>query len=645
MKKNISKLIAALCIFSMLPATAFAGEQITDELIPIVSEQNENSLTDLNDNENIQEEQNKDIEHKELSQESDNEEGYTDEEWAELQAKVDAEREKAKERKEEFAGYELLLPYGFNDDIELLSVVDEKEPNDTLREANRIYIDDGVYGKISSKSDIDYFKIKFNTYGYVKFALNNVPEDCDYDLYVYGSEGNIIEQGAKGTGKSEYLYTYVTPGIFYYMSVEGYGKNDWSNEEYRVSVTFVEEREQEYALSVGTDFRKNESDTSDDAINTTESAENAASCFQKMGYAVHLITIPNYSLLNSVHNGIDTVGASVVFLNGHGSPTHIYFNYKRIGNAGGVQYGTGVSRDYQWTDDQEGIAPDGRHYVPLDDKIIEDSRLMVFSGCQTAGVPNIGTRNLPQFATKRGVETAIGWEENVKNELQTEWLEIFFYNLKLGRTTIDSARLADEGFFESSGVCSWKIYGNPYSVLNLSGPYSLERNIPYENNMLQNEECILIDFANKDFSGLENAIRDKVGSFNPDDYTFTCKEIYNEAGDELLEMNYTLYIDGFNTGCGFFAFSTNGEVEYLSEKNTDAVITLADAPEITAAMEERAMELALKKAPEDVHVLNQSIERVIIDSEYYLVVNTDYAIHYGSLDEVYGQYGYNYKIK
>ncbi|SCY37197.1 M23 family metallopeptidase [Alkaliphilus peptidifermentans] len=99
----------------------------------------------------------------------------------------------------------------------------ESEPNDTFASANRIYDDENVYGYISSRSDVDYFKIKFTQAGKANFWLGSIPSGCDYDLEVYDSSQNLLKGSYKG-GNSDELISQITiePNKDYYIKVYSY---------------------------------------------------------------------------------------------------------------------------------------------------------------------------------------------------------------------------------------------------------------------------------------------------------------------------------------------------------------------------------------------------------------------------------------
>ena len=88
------------------------------------------------------------------------------------------------------------------------TVVEENEPNDRVDLADRLYLDETCYGTISDEDDEDYYKISFDESGYLYIRLSSIPDDCDYDLYFFGSENvdrDDIDNSANGAGETERL--------------------------------------------------------------------------------------------------------------------------------------------------------------------------------------------------------------------------------------------------------------------------------------------------------------------------------------------------------------------------------------------------------------------------------------------------------
>lgn len=61
--------------------------------------------------------------------------------------------------------------------------INEKEPNNIYSKATRTYDDRNNYGMISTKSDVDWFVVRFSKAGKANFWLGHVPSGCDYDLF------------------------------------------------------------------------------------------------------------------------------------------------------------------------------------------------------------------------------------------------------------------------------------------------------------------------------------------------------------------------------------------------------------------------------------------------------------------------------
>lgn len=69
-------------------------------------------------------------------------------------------------------------------DINTLAYLYESEPNGLFSSANLTYDDYDNYGYISSTSDVDYYKVKFNSNGNANFWLGSIPPGTDFDLYI-----------------------------------------------------------------------------------------------------------------------------------------------------------------------------------------------------------------------------------------------------------------------------------------------------------------------------------------------------------------------------------------------------------------------------------------------------------------------------
>lgn len=99
----------------------------------------------------------------------------------------------------------------------------EVESNNTISLADRTYDDYNNYGYIGSEDDVDYFKVKFSSSGVANFWLGNIPDGCDYDLFLYDSGGTVLGKSRNNGSEAELISYYpVEADVFYYMKVESY---------------------------------------------------------------------------------------------------------------------------------------------------------------------------------------------------------------------------------------------------------------------------------------------------------------------------------------------------------------------------------------------------------------------------------------
>lgn len=110
-----------------------------------------------------------------------------------------------------------------DEELSSMATIYEVEPNYSTSLADTIGSGDDVYGKISSDSDVDYFKITFSNTGTANFFLGNIPADKDYDMYIYDSAGNLVYKSINGTGQNELLLNKSVNGNqTYYIKIFGY---------------------------------------------------------------------------------------------------------------------------------------------------------------------------------------------------------------------------------------------------------------------------------------------------------------------------------------------------------------------------------------------------------------------------------------
>ena len=146
----------------------------------------------------------------------------------------------------------------------------ETEPNDTYQTANQIQADYDVYGTIKepvgSVKDIDWYQVTIANSGIVNFKLTNIPSGCDYDLYVYQSDGTtLVGSSSKGSNADELVSKNVTAGIYYIkvISYSGYNISSY----YTVKAEVAPVVEDDYGNDINTAFTINVETTINGIIN------------------------------------------------------------------------------------------------------------------------------------------------------------------------------------------------------------------------------------------------------------------------------------------------------------------------------------------------------------------------------------------
>ena len=618
MKKLLKAGIATLCIVSMLPMTAFAQAN------------NEDNLDEIAEVEKI------------------DDSGLTDDEVYELESKIDEYIKESKKNKE--AGYvkpKLSVPKSVLEDeeneIETQVIYDEYEPNDTIKNADKLYLDEYVYGTIEDRDDVDYYKIKFSEMGQAYFRLL-VPDTEDYDFYLISPSKTVIDESTDGSdGETERIYAFVNPDEYYYIRVEGAGSSDYDDtEEYKIKVRLY--NEEEYALSVGADFISYDPGNSNkyldiNDIDTTGVAKYIRNLLKNTDYYnATYIDEPTYDELDDTNDdGTDRLGSSVVFLDGHGAPTHIKFYFNNNDDEPIV---CGVSTNVRNVEhDSEEF-----EFVRLSRKEIE-SRLMVFAACATADEPESSSKkNLPEYAADNGAECAIGWVEDVETGALTGWNEDFFERLLDGYTVYESALYADKKY-PGDEVTSWEIYGNEDCVIWPGNGTPISRSAAMPVNIdaeAVSENYTGIRASKNDLSQINKYIVENY-AVDLDDYEIVTKERDND----ILQVYYERYVNGFDAREGFYAIVRDGDVIYFSEnENTDNDFGYLE--KYTVPVSDEDIEKAKEEAADEIlagyEITEQEVSKEVVNGRYSLVVKTEYTIDPGTDNEVYGCKEYIYWI-
>lgn len=129
--------------------------------------------------------------------------------------------------------FSLLLSISFSSTV--FAASNETEPNDTMANANAISSGSTIKGKISTSSDVDFYKMPIMYSGTRVITLSDIPSGCDYDLYLYDAKGNLISYSRASGNKDESITKSMEVQEQYYICVKnssGYS----SSSDYTLSV-------------------------------------------------------------------------------------------------------------------------------------------------------------------------------------------------------------------------------------------------------------------------------------------------------------------------------------------------------------------------------------------------------------------------
>ena len=193
--------------------------------------------------------------------------------------------------------------------------------------------------------------------------------------------------------------------------------------------------------------------------------------------------------------------------------------------------------------------------------------------------------------------------------------------------------------------------GNIYVPMNwLITRFGLEEE--YDKNIItisdkkDDENFEVTDIAGYDFNKLENKIKSEYSYFNPDDYERIIKPVHTDD-ESTYRVYYERYINGFDTNTGFYAVIKNKELYYLTERTVDYDLDLlaTKTVNLTDDVIEEAKQIAANQIEDRYYITDQTVDKMIIDGMYSLVVNTTYAIDYGTEDQAFSCKSYTYSLR
>lgn len=104
---------------------------------------------------------------------------------------------------------------------------DTYEPNDSIDTAyGPLDYNNNYFSFIQKEQDVDFYKFRANSGSNILIFLENIPEDCNYDLNAYDTQGNIVAISDKlGYTPEVISFEARSSGIYYVAVVPKYGFN------------------------------------------------------------------------------------------------------------------------------------------------------------------------------------------------------------------------------------------------------------------------------------------------------------------------------------------------------------------------------------------------------------------------------------
>ncbi len=317
-------------------------------------------------------------------------------------------------------------------------VVYESESNNYYNEADLTLDDNTNYGTINTASDIDWWKITFDSDGMANIYLGSVPSGCDYkiEFFAYNSI-NRVAYSDKSSNSNEFMQCRVSAGYSYYVKVSS--SSGYSDSYYRLRIKNY-------------DFGNAKIFTTDCIdINTRPSATNALPYIWDMGYG------GQEYLNNTVGPAYDAFPSSWIFVvRNHGGNGRIRFD------------GSSTNITRLFAKNYSGISSSNRSIESYSSNALSGVRLAIFLGCETGGTHST-YGNLVDMALNKGAAVALGWNKTIKTGDGNKWTEVFFEECTNGyciEQTLFETRLAlqNESLLDYETIID--IY---YGASNISG--------------------------------------------------------------------------------------------------------------------------------------------------------------------------------
>lgn len=281
--------------------------------------------------------------------------------------------------------------------------------------AQLTYDDCDNYGKISSSSDNDWWKVVANKDGIANIWLGNIPSGCYYVIAAYDDSGAELAHSDIENHDQQLLKVRIEQYRTYYIRI--FSKDGTYNASKQYKFRF-----KNYDIGTARIFGYNK----DTEENTYASAQNVISNLWNMGY-------PGQAFLNNTSGPVyNTFPSSRIFtIMNKAAPGYIYLNGTRLFAKSYGSTTTGINK-----------AIDTYSYNEL-----TNVALAMFVGDYT-GSNSSSYGNLVDAAADKDVFVAVGWNTNIQLESSNAWTERL-YEICKGQCTFEEALSAADAWAET----------------------------------------------------------------------------------------------------------------------------------------------------------------------------------------------------
>jgi len=232
----------------------------------------------------------------------------------------------------------------------------EKEPNDTTQTANNLNLNSAVTGNMSSKSDIDYYKMTLPAPGAanISFSVSSAVDSGNWVVLVYDANDKQLQMSRVGFGgaisnltRTNQLDKLRLPAGDYYIKIVPYSDALWSSADYKISAA--------YAAEPGIRYEKEFNDTVETANTILINAPVTGNLNGSGDYDYYQFAVTDYQDLTIEFSSLDSVSQNswtVYLFNGKGG-----INTYIVG-----QVGTSVNGVRTFVSDMIHLEP-GTYYI------------------------------------------------------------------------------------------------------------------------------------------------------------------------------------------------------------------------------------------------------------------------------------------